>query len=207
VNGSSADLDRFQDWGLDAARWAKHAQFLKRSADLMWAPIDRAYDSLSDSVESNQAFEAGAFEDLKHSYGYLLLVGAAVETMLKAAAIQRVLNTDGRRSLLSEDGHRLQRWLRRSNRTGWRLAAKSSKQCSGPAGYSKRRHVEGQPFLGCHGRRSRFTCAAAHAPRTATSASRSAIGLAAVSGRRGRRTPRARCLASRRTSGRPWLWA
>jgi hypothetical protein len=83
VNGSSADLDRFQDWGLDAARWAKHAQFLKRSADLMWAPIDRAYDSLSDSVESNQAFEAGAFEDLKHSYGYLLLVGAAVETMLK----------------------------------------------------------------------------------------------------------------------------
>jgi len=111
VNGSSADLDRFQDWGLDAARWAKHAQFLKRSADLMWAPIDRAYDSLSDSVESNQAFEAGAFEDLKHSYGYLLLVGAAVETMLKAAAIQRVLNTDGRRSLLSEDGHRLQRWL------------------------------------------------------------------------------------------------
>jgi hypothetical protein len=111
VNGSSADLDRFQDWGLDAARWAKNAQFLKRSADLMWAPIDRAYDSLSYSVESNQAFEAGAFEDLKHSYGYLLLVGAAVETMLKAAAIQRVLNTDGRRSLLSEDGHRLQRWL------------------------------------------------------------------------------------------------
>jgi hypothetical protein len=111
VNGSSADLDRFQEWGLDAARGAKHAQFLKRSADLMWAPIDRAYDGLSDSVESNQAFEAGAFEDLKHSYGYLLLVGAAVETMLKAAAIQRVLNTDGRRSLLSEDGHRLQRWL------------------------------------------------------------------------------------------------
>jgi hypothetical protein len=65
VNGSSADLDRFQEWGLDAARGAKHAQFLKRSADLMWAPIDRAYDSLSDSVESNQAFEAGAFEAAK----------------------------------------------------------------------------------------------------------------------------------------------
>jgi hypothetical protein len=66
----------------------------------------------------NNAAETNGTEDAQHvllsashAYAYLLVAGAALETMLKAAAIQVALNANGYAGVVAASGVKLQRWL------------------------------------------------------------------------------------------------
>jgi hypothetical protein len=106
-------LSEFYQWALMPWGWAHHARCLYQSAELLFQPLQRQFDIRSAARREGTVprdhpdFDADA---TNHKHAYLLLSGCAIETMLKAAAIQRALNKHGPRAVL-ENRPELQGWL------------------------------------------------------------------------------------------------
>ena len=88
--------------------WRRHAEKLRRSAELLWAPMDRA-------LTLEPPWENEDLELWDHSYAFLLVAGAAIEAMLKAAAIHAHMNVDGFKQILQADGRTLAKWVTTHN--------------------------------------------------------------------------------------------
>ncbi len=85
--------------------WFTYASRLKRSADLLWTPIDETFRLVSAGVDNGHFKERTAYnlESLYHAQAYLLIAGFSLETMLKAAAIQRAINDKGPEAVVGAD--------------------------------------------------------------------------------------------------------
>jgi hypothetical protein len=87
--------------------WARHAEKLRRSAELLWEPVGGAVRLAQIARETWTADELDQYD---HSFAFLFVAGASLETMLKAAAIQAKMNIGGFDAVLTTDC-RLQPWL------------------------------------------------------------------------------------------------
>lgn len=116
MTGRSSELAMFHTFALSPPLWAQHAVYLRRSAELLWQPLQKMYDLyllLHEMPAGTRLDSLPGFEDEagRHAYAYNLVAGAALETMLKAAAIQRTLNDQGIDGVLSKTRTELQSWL------------------------------------------------------------------------------------------------
>ena len=91
AQGSSVNL-----WGALPGAWAPHAQRLRRSAELLWVPLERCL-----TLEPPLSDADVALWD--HSYAFLLVAGASIEAMIKAAALHAHLNVDGFARILTKE--------------------------------------------------------------------------------------------------------
>jgi hypothetical protein len=109
IAGDREDRENFGEWATRASAWASHAHNLRISSELLWPHIQHMFDLNLAAPGSDEAAES--LWKAGYGFGYLLLTGAALETMLKAAAIQIALNASGPSAVLAADGLSLQSWL------------------------------------------------------------------------------------------------
>jgi len=83
--------------------WRRHAGKLRRSAEFLWAPLAHALTLQPPFSDDDVAL-------WDHCYAFLLVAGASLEAMIKAAAIQAHMNVDGFRRVVRPDGQ-MERWL------------------------------------------------------------------------------------------------
>jgi len=86
------------------AAWHRHAHVLRRSAEFLWMPLEHALTLQAPASESD-------LELWDHSYAFLLVAGASLEAILKAAAIHAQMNVDGLRQVLKKGDTELQGWV------------------------------------------------------------------------------------------------
>jgi hypothetical protein len=91
-------------WAVTPLAWYRHAERLKRSAELLWAPLDH-------SMNLSGPFSADELALWDHVYAFLLVAGAALEAIFKAAAIMAVAKHEGLAGIITAEPRRLQRWL------------------------------------------------------------------------------------------------
>jgi hypothetical protein len=109
ISGDKDDREDFSNWATRAQQWAAHAHNLRMCADLLWIPIQEMFDLNDKAPQSDEA--ADSLWKSRYGFGYLLPAGAALETMLKAAAIHSALNESGTSAVLAADGLSIQPWL------------------------------------------------------------------------------------------------
>lgn len=90
-------------WAVLPAAWHRHAGHLRQSAELLWGPLDRA-------LTLRPPFHADDLALGNHVYAFLLVAGAALEAMIKAAAIQAAFNVGGFKAVITER-NQLQGWV------------------------------------------------------------------------------------------------
>lgn len=107
------DADDFLKWATSPSAWFSHAEQLYRSSEVLWGPITRLFDVVG-SGDRERLKESGATADAAlHSPAYLLVAGFAIETMLKAVAIQVELNAGGAERVIVGGSHpALQPWVK-----------------------------------------------------------------------------------------------
>jgi hypothetical protein len=86
------------------AAWIRHAHRLNRSAEHLWKPIEHA-------LASQPPFSEEEFARADHMYAFMLVAGASLEAMFKAAAIQATINAAGTLTAIVPDA-RLAQWLK-----------------------------------------------------------------------------------------------
>lgn len=91
-------------WGAFPTAWVRHAERLRGSAEVLWQPIDKALLATLPLTASDVAL-------WDHIYAFLLVAGAALEAILKAAAMQAKLNAAWHLRAIITPTWRLQRWL------------------------------------------------------------------------------------------------
>jgi hypothetical protein len=85
-------------WAAEPKSWAEHARRLDRSTGFLWHPIERMFDVEFEAAKKGITphgeldYDEAAWQ---HFYAFFLVAGAALETMLKALAIQVALNKKG----------------------------------------------------------------------------------------------------------------
>lgn len=87
------DVEDFTKWATSPAAWFSHAEQLRRSSELLWLSIAPLFAT----SPANAGRHDGVEPDQRglHAPAYLLIAGFAIESMLKAAAIQSELNAKG----------------------------------------------------------------------------------------------------------------
>ena len=89
------------------AAWRTHAEWLVGSSEVLWRQIVGHFDDGASFVDTARG------PDSSHGPAFLLLVGFALEAMLKAAALQVELNAGGvDRVLVHQPTPRVQPWLK-----------------------------------------------------------------------------------------------
>jgi len=91
-------------WAVFPSAWAKHADKLRRSAELLWIPLDHA-------LILQAPFSQSDFELWDHVYAFLLVAGASLEAMFKAAAMQAEIKRRGLAGILKPNKTELQDWI------------------------------------------------------------------------------------------------
>jgi hypothetical protein len=86
------------------AAWIRHAQRLHRSAEHLWKPIEHA-------LSSQPPFSEEDLARADHLYAFMLIAGASLEAMFKAAAIQATINATGTLAAIVPDAQ-LAKWLK-----------------------------------------------------------------------------------------------
>ena len=85
------------------AAWIRHAHRLNRSAEHLWKPIEQA-------LASQPPSEAD-YVRADHLYAFMLVAGASLEAMFKAAAIHATIIESGTVVAIAPDA-KLAKWLR-----------------------------------------------------------------------------------------------
>lgn len=89
------------------AAWRSHAEWLVGSSEVLWQQINSHFD------DGASALDATRRPDTSHGPAFLLLVGFALEAMLKAAALQVELNVGGvDRVVVQQPTPRVHAWLK-----------------------------------------------------------------------------------------------
>ncbi len=79
-------------WGLVPSAWERRAGKLRHSVEFLWIPLKTAIE-LSHGPERPFTLEELALWD--HIYAFLVVAGASLEAMFKAAAMQAEVNKHG----------------------------------------------------------------------------------------------------------------
>jgi hypothetical protein len=92
-------------WAILPGTWVRHANKLRRSAEVLWEPLALALTLKAPFSQSDLAL-------WDNIYAFLLVAGASLEAMFKATAMQAQINKNGSLGAILTDDRRLQRWIR-----------------------------------------------------------------------------------------------